>query len=167
MDATYIAKGEAYIRQYIKNVDLQGKDAKAVDKDNVIYLQLVLEMLARGFVFYPIDLYKSHACQFRPEDDKGIRIPLCCLPGVGKGVARTLSLTVKNNSREFISQEDLLSCCRQTEQIVLDKTARREELLPEEEELGHVGQTALDALAEYGALGNLPVSNQMDLFSFS
>ena len=166
VDATYIAKGEAYIRQYIKNVDLQGKDAKAVDKDNVIYLQLVLEMLARGFVFYPIDLYKSHACQFRPEDDKGIRIPLCCLPGVGKGVARTLSLTVKNNSREFISQEDLLSCCRQTEQIVLDKTARREELQPEEEELGHVGQTALDALAEYGALGNLPVSNQMDLFSF-
>ncbi len=167
VDATYIAKGEAYIRQYIKNVDLQGKDAKAVDKDNVIYLQLVLEMLARGFVFYPIDLYKSHAYQFRPEDDQGIRIPLCCLPGVGKGVARTLSLAVKNNSRKFISQEDLLSCCRQTEQIVLDKTARREELLPEEEDLGHVGQTALDALAEYGALGDLPVSNQMELFSFS
>ena len=167
VDATYIAKGEAYIRQYIKNVDLQGKDAKTVDKDNVIYLQLVLEMLARGFVFYPIDLYKSHAYQFRPEDDQGIRIPLCCLPGVGKGVARTLSLAVKNNSRKFISQEDLLSCCRQTEQIVLDKTARREELLPEEEDLGHVGQTALDALAEYGALGDLPVSNQMELFSFS
>ena len=167
VDATYIAKGEAYIRQYIKNVDLQGKDAKAVDKDNVIYLQLVLEMMARGFVFYPIDLYKSHAYQFRPEDNQGIRIPLCCLPGVGKGVARTLSLAVKNNSRKFISQEDLLSCCRQTEQIVLDKTARREELLPEEEDLGHVGQTALDALAEYGALGDLPVSNQMELFSFS
>ena len=167
VDATYIAKGEAYIRQYIKNVDLQGKDAKTVDKDNVIYLQLVLEMMARGFVFYPIDLYKSHAYQFRPEDNQGIRIPLCCLPGVGKGVARTLSLAVKNNSRKFISQEDLLSCCRQTEQIVLDKTARREELLPEEEDLGHVGQTALDALAEYGALGDLPVSNQMELFSFS
>ena len=167
VDATYIAKGEAYIRQYIKNVDLQGKDAKAVDKDNVIYLQLVLEMMARGFVFYPIDLYKSHAYQFRPEDNQGIRIPLCCLPGVGKGVARTLSLAVKNNSRKFISQEDLLSCCRQTEQIVLDKTARREELLPEEEDLGHVGQTALDALAEYGALVDLPVSNQMELFSFS
>ena len=123
--------------------------------------------MARGFVFYPIDLYKSHAYQFRPEDNQGIRIPLCCLPGVGKGVARTLSLAVKNNSRKFISQEDLLSCCRQTEQIVLDKTARREELLPEEEDLGHVGQTALDALAEYGALGDLPVSNQMELFSFS
>ena len=167
VDATYITKGEAYIRQYVKNVELQGKEAKAVDKDNVIYLQLVLEMLARGFVFYPIDLYKSHAYQFRPEDDKGIRIPLCCLPGVGKGVARTLALTVKYNARDFISQEDLLSCCRQTEQIIIEKTARREELLPEEEELGHVGQTALDALAEYGALGDLPVSNQMDLFSFS
>ena len=166
VDATYIAKGEAYIRQYIKNVELQGKEAKAVDKENVIYLQLVLEMLARGFVFYPIDLYKSHAYQFRPEDEKGIRIPLCCLPGVGKGVARTLALTVKNSERVFISQEDLLSCCRQTEQFVLDKAARREELLPEEEELGHVGQTALDALADIGALGDMPVSNQMDLFSF-
>ena len=167
VDATYIAKGESFIRQYIKNVELQGKEAKAVDKDNVVYLQLILEMLARGFVFYPIDLYKSHAYQFRPEDEKGIRIPLCCLPGVGKGVARTLSLTVKNNPRDFISQEDLLSCCRQTEQNITDKIARREELLPEEEELGHVGQTALDALADYGALGDLPVSNQMDLFSFS
>ena len=167
VDATYIAKGEAYIRQYIKNVELQGKEAKAVDKDNVIYLQLVLEMLARGFVFYPIDLYKSHAYQFRPEDEKGIRIPLCCLPGVGKGVARTLALAVKNSGREFISQEDLLSCCRQTEQFIQEKAARREELLPEEEELGHVGQTALDALSDIGALGNLPVSNQMDLFSFS
>ena len=137
-----------------------------MDKDNVVYLQLVLEMLARGFVFYPINLYKSHAYQFRPEDDKGIRIPLCCLPGVGKGVARTLALTVKTSAREFISQEDLLSCCRQTEQRVLDKAAGREDLLPEEEELGHVGQTALDALSTIGALGNLPVSNQMDLFSF-
>lgn len=82
-------------------------------------------------------------------------------------MARTLSLTVKNNPRDFISQEDLLSCCRQTEQNITDKIARREELLPEEEELGHVGQTALDALADYGALGDLPVSNQMDLFSFS
>ena len=93
-------------------------------------------------------------------------IPLCCLPGVGKGVARTLALTVKNSERDFISQEDLLSCCRQTEQLILDKAVRREELLPEEEELGHVGQTALDALADIGALGDMPVSNQMDLFSF-
>ena len=166
VDATFIAKGEDYIRQYIKSVDLQGKEAKAVDKDNVIYLQLILEMLARGFVFYPIDLYKSHAYQFRPEDEKGIRIPLCCLPGVGKGVARTLALTVKNSKRVFISQEDLLSCCRQTEQLIMDKAARREELMPEEEELGHVGQTALDVLADIGALGDMPVSNQMDLFSF-
>ena len=77
-----------------------------------------------------------------------------------------MALTVKYSERNFISQEDLLSCCRQTEQFILDKAARREELLPEEEELGHVGQTALDALAEIGALGDLPVSNQMDLFSF-
>ena len=166
VDATYIAKGEAYIRQYIKNVELQGKDAKDVDKDNVVYLQLVLEMLARGYRFYPIDLYKSHAVRFCPEDDKGIRIPLCCLPGVGRGVARTLALTVKNNPREFISQEDLLSCCRQTEQSVAVTESAEEDLSFEEDGLGHVGQTALDALADYGALGNLPVSNQMDLFSF-
>ena len=48
----------------------------------------------------------------------------------------------------------------------MDKAARREELMPEEEELGHVGQTALDVLADIGALGDMPVSNQMDLFSF-
>ena len=166
VDATFIAKGESFIRQYIKNVELQGKDAKPVDKDNVVYLQLILEMLCRGFEFYPIDLYKSHSTQFRPEGEKGIRIPLCCLPGVGRSVARTLWLTVKNRSHEFISLEDLLSSCRQTEQEVTKKSARCLELLPEEEGLGHVGQTALDTLALYGALGNLPASNQMDLFSF-
>ncbi len=164
VDAAIIAKGGEYIRQFIRNIDLQGREAKAVDKDTVIYLQLVLEMLGRGFIFYPIDLYKSHAVQFRPEGKNGVRIPLCSLPGVGKGVARTLSLTVKANPREFISQEDLLSCCRMTEQAVADKASRGAELLPEEEGLGHVGQTALDALAAYGALGDLPASNQMELF---
>ena len=44
VDATHIAKGEAYIRQFIKNVELQGREAKTVDKDTVIYLQLVLEL---------------------------------------------------------------------------------------------------------------------------
>ncbi|MED9853714.1 MAG: hypothetical protein UFR15_05980, partial [Succiniclasticum sp.] len=164
VDATHIAKGEAYIRQFIKNVELQGREAKTVDKDTVIYLQLVLEMLARGFVFYPIELYTSHSVQFRPENDNGIRIPLCCLPGVGKGVARTIYLTVKRLQRQFISQEDLLSGCRQTEQLIEAKKARREPLLPEEEGLGHVGQTALEALAAYGALGEMSVSNQIDLF---
>lgn len=166
VDASIVAKGEDYIRQFIKNVELQGRDAKAVDKDTVVYLQLVLEMLCRGYEFYPIDLYKSHSVQFRPEGKKGIRVPLCCLPGVGKGVARTLYLTVKNTDREFISQEDLLSCCRQTEQEILAKPVNDTEYRPDEEGLGHVGQTALDALAEYGALGNMPASNQMDLFSF-
>ena len=164
VDATIIAKGEAYIRQFIKNVDLQGKEAKAVDKETVIYLQLVLEMLARGFEFYPIDLYKSHSVQFRPEGEKGIRIPLCCLPGVGKGVARTLYLTVSNAGRPFISQEDLLSCCRIKEQEITEKAAKGAELPPEEDGLGHVGQSALDALEVYGALGDLPASNQMELF---
>ena len=164
LDAIYIAKGEAYIRQFIKNVELQGREAKDVDKKTVIYLQLVLEMLARGYEFLPIDLYRSHSVRFMPEGEKAIRIPLCCLSGVGKSAAHTLYLTVRNLQREFLSQEDLLSGCLQTEQLVEEKKRRRETLSPEEEGMGHVGQTVLDTLSEYGALGSMPASNQLDLF---
>lgn len=169
VDATFIAKGKEYMRQYIRNVEAQGFKAKPKDKETVIYLQLVIEMLERGFEFYPIDLYKSHPYMFMPEGDKGIRIPLCALPGVGKGVGKTLALAVKEEARDFISQEDLISACRSVEQKVMKKLLASglpadEALPPEERDLTHVGQSALDSLSEYGALGDMPVSSQTSLF---
>ena len=170
VDANFIYKGEEYIRQYIKNVEAQGFQASPVDKTNVIYLQLALEMLARGFRFFKIDLYKSHGHRFIPAEEdgvEGVRIPLSALPGVGDGVGRTLALTVKEaleNNQPFLSMEDLLSRCSQMENAVRMKAEQGLPLTDEEQDLGHVGQSALDALHTLGALGDMPETNQISLF---
>ncbi|MEE3478475.1 MAG: PolC-type DNA polymerase III [Succiniclasticum sp.] len=170
VDANFIYKGEEYIRQYIKNVDAQGFQASPVAKTNVIYLQLILEMLARGFRFFNIDLYKSHGHRFIPTEEdgvKGVRIPLSALPGVGDGVGCTLALTAKEareKDQPFLSMEDLLSRCSKVESAVHEKALQGLPLTDEERNLGHVGQTALDALNALGALGDLPETNQMSLF---
>ena len=167
VDANFIYKGEEFIRQYLKNVEAQGFQASPVDKTNCIYLQLILEMLARGFEFLPIDLYKSHGHRFLPEGEKGVRIPLSALPGVGDGVGRTLALTAKRareEGQDFLSMEDLIARCAKVEAETLRKAQDGAELSDEEQHLGHVGQSALDALNALGALGSLPETNQISLF---
>ncbi len=58
----------------------------AKDEDTVTVMQLVREMYARGISFLPVDIYKSEAYVFKPEDGK-IRLPLSALNGLGDTAA--------------------------------------------------------------------------------
>ena len=49
-DMDHVVKGVDYMKRYIKDVYAQGYKASNRDKDTVTYLELVIEMLARGFV---------------------------------------------------------------------------------------------------------------------
>ncbi len=136
-DATYIAKGKEYMKRFIKDVYAQGGKANNRDKDTVTYLELAVEMMERGFEFEPIDLYKSHATRFLPTE-KGVRIPLGALSGIGTAAAVSID-EARSSGVPFISQEDLR---------VRSK----------------VSKAVIEKLAEYGALGDLPVNDQIDLF---
>ncbi len=136
-DASYLAKGESYIKQFIKDIYAQGFKASATDKSAVTYLELVIEMLARGLTIEPIDLYQSQARRFSVTE-KGIRIPLSALSGVGVSAAQSI-VDARANGIKFISKEDLRN-------------------------RSHVSQGVIEKLDAYGSLKGLPDSDQIDLF---
>ena len=103
-------------------------------------MQIVVEMLARGIEFLPVDLYKSDWRVYRIEDGK-IRLPFSAIDGIGETAAQALSDAVKRNPDGFIAADDLAN------------------------EPG-VGKSVVDALRNAGALGDLPESKQISLFNF-
>lgn len=136
-DMDYVVKGVDYMKRFIKDVYAQGYKASNKDKDTVTYLELVLEMLARGFEMEHIDLYKSHPTRFTVTE-KGLRPPLGALGGIGAAAAQSIG-EARVGGHEFISQEDLR---------VRSK----------------VSKSVVEKLAEHGALGDLPETDQIDLF---
>ena len=108
------------------------------DDDRMTVLELVIEMHCRGIHLAPVDLYKSQAFDFTLEGENLIRMPLRALPGLGGAAAE--SIVRARQEARFISEEDLLA-----------RTA--------------LSQTLCDQMRELGALGDLPRTNQMDLFS--
>ena len=61
-------------------------------------------MYARGINFVPVDLYESHATDFR-QVEGGILPPLSALPGLSENDA--ISITEERKNGEFRNVEDL------------------------------------------------------------
>ena len=97
------------------------------------------EFNKRGFEFAPIDLYSSEATKFVIVDDKRLRPPFVSISGLGETAAWDLA-RCKESGRKFISIEELGAACPK------------------------VSQTHLEALKALGALGDMPESNQINLF---
>ena len=64
--------------------------ASNVEKDRQTIMMIVHEAMARGVEFLPIDIYKSTAHSYEPEDGK-IRMPFSALAGVGDAAAEQLA----------------------------------------------------------------------------
>jgi len=94
------------------------------------------EILARGIEVLPIDLKKSHAVNYVPEDGK-IRLPFGSLAGVGEKAAWQIYEAAQKG--DFISKEEF------------------------QVEAG-VSKTVMAALSDLGALGDLPDTNQISMF---
>ncbi len=136
-DASYIVKGKAYIKDFIKTVYKQGIKASPQDKTAVTYLELANEMMERGLEFEPIDLYESDPVRFKITK-KGLRLPLAALSGVGANAAMSIA-SARDCNNPFISQEDLRLRTK-------------------------ISKVVIERLAEMGVLKNLPETNQIGLF---
>ena len=110
----------------------------AKDDDALVSLQLVNEMLQRGCQFLPIELGKSYASKYVVEDGK-VRLPFTAIRGLGEAAAVALEQATIHG-QEYISVEEL-------------------------QQASGVAQSVFDKLHEVGALGNLPETSQVDLFS--
>ncbi len=113
-----------------------GNSATQKDKKLIIILELAMEMYARGFKFYPVDIYNSDAVKFKVCED-GLLLPFCALPNVGNSAA--LGVVEARLDKPFVSVEEF--------QI---RT--------------HLNKTAMAVLREYQCFENLPETTQISLF---
>ena len=131
--------GKAVAKQHIKEVTARLREEKnAKDEDILVSLQLENEMLQRGYQFLPIQLGKSHATKYVVEDGK-VRLPFNSLRGVGDTAAQALE-DATLHGQEYLSIDELQTACG-------------------------VSGSVMETLRSVGALGNLPATNQVDLFS--
>lgn len=136
VDVDTLVRGKDAVRQSIKEIRMKGKEAsdkelKALDK-----LLIFNEMMSRGIDVLPIDLMKSHAVKYLPEDGK-MRLPFVAISGVGRNAA--FSVYNAAQSGNFLSKEDF------------------------QVESG-VSKTVIKTLSDMGAFKDLPDTNQMTLF---
>ncbi len=136
-DATYLEQGLSGIKNFIKYVYEQGVKAAPKDKTAVTFLELVVEMMERGFKFAPIDIYESDPVKFKVTEE-GLRPPLKALDGIGKNAALAIS-AVRDKNNPFVSHEDIRGRSK-------------------------VGQAVIDKLAKHGVLKDLPETAQISLF---
>ena len=112
-DAEVVMKGKEYVKDQIRQINEKGKEATAAEKELIPIWQLVVEFYARGLEFLPVDLHKSWAKQFNPEDGK-IRIPFSALPGLGDKAAESIA--------EVMADGDVLSVEELRERSKISKT---------------------------------------------
>ncbi len=111
----------------------------ANEEDLLVTMEAVYEMNMRGFNFAPIDLYKSHATKFLITEDKKLRPPFVAISGLGETAAWDL-MRAGGSGQKFISIQELSAVCPK------------------------VSQTHMEQLKAQGALGEMPESNQINLF---
>ena len=130
--------GPAVARAHINEVTRRLKEEKnAKDEDILVSLQLVNEMLVRGYEFLPIELGKSRGTRYILEDGK-VRLPFSALKGLGGAAAEALEKATIDG-QEYISIEEL-------------------------QQAAGVSSAVIDRLRQAGALGDLPESSQVSFF---
>ena len=114
-DAEIVMGGKRKVMQTIEAIEKMGKDATPKEQASIPVLQLVNEMFARGLKFLPINIIKSEASAFVPEDGK-IRMPFSALGGLGENAAA--NIVAARNEEPFFSVEDLQIRAKLTKSVV-------------------------------------------------
>ncbi|MBE6787964.1 MAG: PolC-type DNA polymerase III, partial [Ruminococcaceae bacterium] len=136
VDVPVIMGGINSVRRYLQEIKAKGKEATQKELDVYENMLIFNELMSRGIEVLPIDLEKSHAMKYLPEDGK-IRLPFGSLSGVGEKAAYSIYEAAQKG--DFISKEDF------------------------QLEAG-VSKTIIQNLADLGALDSLPDTNQISMF---
>ncbi len=88
-DAEIVIKGYNGVSSAIKELEDKGNEATQKESEQLTTLYLVREAMARGVEFMRVDLYKSDATAFLPENGK-IRMPFNSLSGLGDTAAEKI-----------------------------------------------------------------------------
>lgn len=136
VDVTTILKGRTAVRDFMRTVREKGKDAAKKEKDVYNNMLIFNEMMARGLEVLPIDLKKSHAVKYVPEDGK-MRLPFVSLGGIGEKAAWSLYDAAQKG--DYISKEEFQLSAG-------------------------VSKSVIEELNRLGVLSELPDTNQISMF---
>ncbi len=136
VDVATLLGGRPAVQRYLRDIKAKGKEASKKELDVYENMLIFNEIMARGIEILPIDINKSHAMKYLPEDGK-MRLPFGALSGVGEKAAYAIYETAQKGN--FVSKEDF--------QI----------------EAG-VSKTIIENLSDLGALNDLPDTNQISMF---
>ena len=100
-------------------------------------LEACHEFYRRGFEFAPLDIYRSHATKFLPEDGR-LRTPFVAVSGLGESPA--WAVLEGRKDKTFVSIEEFSAACPK------------------------VSRSHVEMLRELGAFGDLPETSQVSLF---
>ncbi len=134
-DGALVMQGLRAIKRKMSELS-NAQSLTAKDEDMLVILNLVVEMYARGVEFLPVNIFKSHATKFLPEDGK-VRLPFTSLSGLGINAAEKIQAAISSGRVTTI-----------------------EELSVEP----GVGRSVIEMLRVNGCLEGLPESNQYTLF---
>ena len=135
-DSEIVMGGPQRVKNRMDEIKKMGRDATQKEKDQADALLLVNEYYARGYGFLPVNLYKSHASKFLPENGK-IRLPFSSLAGVGENAA--ISLMRARDENEIYSIEGV-------------------------RETAKVSKSVIETLERNGVFAGMTQTNQLSLF---
>lgn len=135
-DSEIVMSGRQHVYEVM--LDLKKRKNELVQKEVDIYnaLMLVNEYYQRGYQFLPVDLKKSHARKFLPENGR-IRLPFASLPGLGE--------TAADNIMKYREEGEIYSV----------EALKRE---------AGISKTVIEILERNGVLKGLNATNQLTLF---
>lgn len=135
-DASVMTRGMEVVKAKLKELE-QRNDLSSVEEDMIVTLEVCYEFYLRGFVFHPVDLYRSEAVHFQ-IDGNGLIPPFASINGLGETAA--LDIVEQRSGRKFISIEEFSIACPK------------------------VTKGNIEQLQGMGALDGLPDTSQMTLF---
>lgn len=140
IDAVAAVEGKAAVKKKMdefKQKKQAGNPVTAKEEFTYVVNQIVIEMLARGIEFLPVDIYKSDSRIYRIEDGK-IRLPFGAIDGIGENAAKAIA-KARDEGGEFMSYDDLMA-------------------------RAGIGRSVVETLKEAGALGDMQEQNQISFF---
>jgi DNA polymerase-3 subunit alpha (Gram-positive type) len=139
-DLDILCQGYDAILKELLRIEEKGFTATMKEKSSVSFIEMALEMTARGFSFLPLDLTHSQAQRFVvAENGTAIIPPFAALPGIGEAAARNIAAACQEMHGNFLSIEDFATRSKASKNIV-------------------------ELLRGIGVFGDLTESNQLMLF---
>ncbi|HEY9575038.1 MAG TPA: PolC-type DNA polymerase III, partial [Lachnospiraceae bacterium] len=130
--------GKDRVEFHMQQIKAKGDAASNKEEDQYKDMRIVQEMYARGFSFWPLDIYKAKAHHFQVIDGK-IMPSIDSVEGLGDKAADAVEAEAKKGP--FISKDDFRTRTK-------------------------VSKTVVELMSDLGLFGEIPESNQISLFDF-